>query len=119
MFAAYVTLTVIAAVFAGSAALTYLIDHAYPRAQLEMKRLPVTWMPRLGAVLAAGAIGLPAGFAWPAVGALAASGLVLYFVGAFIAHTRVGSRQLIGPAVFLAVNVATLVVNLTYHHGLR
>ncbi|MFJ8504758.1 hypothetical protein [Streptomyces avermitilis] len=38
--------------------------------------------PPLGALLAAGALGLPAGFVVPVLGTLAASGLVLYFLGA-------------------------------------
>jgi hypothetical protein len=41
----------------------------------------------------------------PALGVAAAVGLVLYFVGT-LAHLRVGSRQLIGWAVFFTVAVA-------------
>ncbi len=116
MFAAYVTVTVVAAVFAGSAAVTYLIGHEYPRAQLDMKRLPRSWAPRLGAVLAAGAVGLVAGFAVPWLGVLAAGGLVLYFVGALVAHLRVGSRQLAGPVAFFVTMVAALAFQV-WHHG--
>lgn len=116
MFAAYVTLTVLAAVFSGSAAVTYLIGHEYPKAQLDMKRLPRSWAPMLGTMLAAGSAGLLAGFAVPLLGALAAAGLVLYFVGALAAHLRVGSRQLAGPAAFFVVSVAALVVTLSYHY---
>ncbi|GAA1530989.1 DoxX family protein [Dactylosporangium maewongense] len=115
MFATYVTLTIVAAFFSGSAAVTYLIGHDYPKAQAEMKRLPQSWVPRLGATLAAGSLGLLAGFAVPVVGTLAAAGLVLYFTGALIAHLRVGSRQLVGWAVFFVTMVATLVVNVAYH----
>ena len=115
MFAAYVTLNIAAAVFTGFAAFTYLINHSYPRAQTEMKRLPLSWMPRLGTALAAGSIGLLAGFAVPIIGTLASLGLVLYFSGAFIAHLRVGSRKLVGWAVFFVTTVATFVVNLAYH----
>lgn len=115
MLAAYVTVTIVAAVFNASAAVTYLTGHAYPKAQLDMKRLPQSWGPRLGALLAAGALGLLVGFAVPLLGVLAAAGLVLYFVGAFVAHLRVGSRKLVGPAVFLATAVAALVLNLAYH----
>ncbi|MFF5225858.1 DoxX family protein [Dactylosporangium sp. NPDC000521] len=114
MFATYVTLTIVAALFSGSAAVTYLIGHAYPKAQLDMKRLPRSWGPRLGATLAAGSLGLFAGFAVPVIGTLAAAGLVLYFTGALIAHLRVGSRQLVGWAVFFVTVVATLVVNVAY-----
>nr|WP_296075839.1 DoxX family protein [uncultured Actinoplanes sp.] len=115
MFAAYVTVTIVTSVFTGIAAITYLIGHAYPQAQLDMKRLPRTWAPRLGAALLAGSVGLPAGLAVPWVGTLAAAGLVLYFVGALIAHLRVGSRQLVGWAVFFSTSLAALVLNLAYH----
>jgi len=115
MFAAYVTVTVIASVFNGIAAVTYLIGHDYPKAQLDMKRLPRSWMPMLGTFLAAGSLGLLAGFAVPLLGTLAAGGLVLYFVGALVAHLRVGSRKLVGWAVFFATAVAVFAVNLSYH----
>ena len=115
MFAAYVTVTIIASVFTGIAAVTYLIGHDYPRAQTDMKRLPRSWVPMLGTFLAAGSLGLLAGFAVPVLGNLAAAGLVLYFVGALIAHLRVHSRKLAGWAVFFATAVATLAVNLGYH----
>lgn len=114
MRATYVTVTIVAALFTGLAAGTYLTGHAYPKAQADMKRLPRSWVPRLGLCLAAGALGLLAGFAVPLIGVLAAAGLVLYFVGALIAHLRVGSRQLIGWAVFFTTAVAALVVNIAH-----
>jgi hypothetical protein len=112
MFAAYVTVTVLASVFTGAAAVTYLIGHEYPKKQADMKRIPRSWVPVLGLLLAAGSLGLLTGFAVPVVGTLAAAGLVLYFVGAFVAHLRVGSRQLVGPAVFFVTVAAALVLNL-------
>ena len=115
MFAAYVTVTILASAFTGTAAVTYLIGHAYPKAQVDMKRLPRSWVPMLGSMLAAGSLGLLAGFAVPVLGTLAAAGLVLYFVGALIAHLRVGSRHLVGWAVFFSTVVAAFVVNLGYH----
>ncbi|MEV4622051.1 DoxX family protein [Asanoa sp. NPDC049573] len=115
MFVAYVTVTIVASVFTAIAAVTYLIGHDYPRAQLDMKRLPHSWMPRLGTVLAAGSVGLLAGFAVPLLGTLASVGLVLYFAGALIAHLRVGSRNLVGWAVFAVTVVAELAVSLAYH----
>ena len=93
MFAAYGTVTIIASVFNGIAAVTYLIGHQYPKAQADMKRIPRSWVPGLGALLAAGSLGLLAGFAMPLLGTLAAAGLVLYFLGALIAHLRVGSKR--------------------------
>jgi hypothetical protein len=114
--AAYITVNLITAFLTGSAAVTYLIGHPYPRAQTELKRLPSSWVPRLGTTLAAGSLGLVVGFAVPLLGTLAALGLVLYFVGALIAHLRVGSRKLTGWAVFFTTTVAALVLNLA-HHG--
>lgn len=116
MFAAYVTVTIVAAFFTGSAAVTYLIGHEYPKAQADMKRIPRSWVPVLGALLAAGSLGLLAGFAVPLVGTLAAAGLVLYFTGALVAHLRVGSRKLTGWAVFFTTVVANLVANVMYNH---
>jgi len=115
MFAAYVTLTIVAAVFNGAAAVTYLSGHEYPKTQADMKGVPRSWVPVLGSLLAAGTLGLLAGFVVPLLGVLAAAGLVLYFTGAFVAHLRVGSRQLIGPAVFFATAAATLVVSVAEH----
>jgi hypothetical protein len=112
MYATYVTVTVLAALFNGFAAFTYLTGHDYPKAQADRKRIPRSWVPVLGALLAAGSAGLLAGFAVPLLGQLAAAGLVLYFAGALVAHLRVGSRDLAGWAVFFVTAVAALVVNL-------
>jgi hypothetical protein len=69
----------------------------------------------LGALLAAGALGLLAGLAVPVLGTLAAGGLVLYFLGALGAHLRVRDYNF-GPwAVFLSAAVAALALNLAYH----
>ncbi len=115
MFAAYVTITIVASVFNGIAAVTYLIGHDYPKAQADIKRIPRSWVPRLGMLLAAGSLGLLAGFAAPLLGIAAATGLVLYFAGALVAHLRVGSRNLVGWAIFAVTAVAALVVNVGYH----
>ena len=115
VFATYVTINIVASIFVGIAAVTYLIGHPYPKAQAEMKRLPKSWLPRLGTALAAGSLGMLAGFAVPVLGTLASLGLVLYFIGALVAHMRVGSRKLAGWAIFFVTTTATLVVNLAYH----
>jgi len=115
LFAAYLTVTILGALFNGAAAVTYLIGHEYPKTQADMKGLPRKWVPVLGVLLAAGTVGLLAGLAVPALGTLAACGLVLYFVGAIIAHLRVGSRNIVGGIVFLATAVAVLVLGWTYH----
>ena len=47
-----------------------------------------------------------------ALGTLAAFSLVSYFLGALLAHLRVGSRKLVNWAGFFATAVAALAVNL-------
>ncbi|MBD0738449.1 DoxX family protein [Streptomyces sp. CBMA29] len=116
MFAAYLTVTILGALFNGAAAVTYLIGHEYPKTQADMKGLPRKWVPFLGALLAAGTVGLLAGLAVPLLGTLAACGLILYFIGAIIAHLRVGSRNIVGGIVFLATAVAVLILGVA-HHG--
>jgi hypothetical protein len=116
VFAAYVTVVVLGAVFNAAAAVTYLIGHEYPLSQLDMKGIPRKYGPVLGSLLAAGTVGLPAGFAVPVLGSLAACGLVLYYVGAIVAHLRVGSHDIVGGVVFLATAVAALTLGVL-HHG--
>ena len=113
----YAVVTALTALFTAVAAVTYLIGHEYPKTQLDMKRLPRSWAPVLGGLLAAGSVGLLVGFAVPVVGTIAAAGLVLYFVGAIAAHVRVGSRDVVGGIVFLAASVAALAVGLARHGG--
>lgn len=115
MFVAYVTVTIFASVLHGSAAVVYLIGHEFPKAQADMKGLPRSWVPVLGMLLAAGSLGLLGGFAVPMLGTLAAAGLSLYFVGALLAHLRVGSRKLVNWGGFFVTALAALAVNLAYH----
>ncbi|SEO77854.1 hypothetical protein [Amycolatopsis saalfeldensis] len=90
MFAAYLTGTLVTSVFTGTAATFYLIRHDYPLAQADA----------------------PIHVLGTAAGRGAGGGLILYFIGALAAHLRVGSRQLVGGVVFLALAAASLVLNL-------
>ena len=115
MFAAYLTVTLLASAANGLAAVANLIGHEYPKTQADRLRIPRSWMRPLGTLLAAGAVGLLVGLAVPALGTLAAAGLVLYFLGAFGAHLRARDYQ-VGPwAMFFSLAVAALAVNLAYH----
>jgi hypothetical protein len=115
MFVAYLTVTLLAAALNGCAAVANLVGHAYPRNQADRLGVPRSWMPTLGTLLAAGALGLMAGFAVPLLGTLAAAGLVLYFLGALGAHLRVRDYQLGAWAMFFSLAVAALAANLAYH----
>ncbi|WP_433797361.1 DoxX family protein [Actinoplanes sp. CA-252034] len=116
MSTAYTIVTLVTAFFTGSAAVFYLIGHEYPKAQADMKRIPRRFVPVLGSLLAAGTIGLLAGFAVPLLGTLAAAGLFLYFTGALVAHLRVGSRNLVGWAIFYVTVITDLAINVLHHH---
>lgn len=74
--------------------------------------VPRRWLPGLGALKLAGAVGLLVGRLGPdAVGIAASAGLVAFFAGAVLAHLRAGVLHNIAfPAGYLAVAVLTLVV---------
>jgi hypothetical protein len=115
MFATYLAVTLLAAAATGLAAVANLVGHEYPKVQADKMRVPRSWNLPLGLLLAAGALGLLVGFVVPALGVLAAGGLVLYFVGAFGAHLRARNYEF-GPwAVYFSLAVAALAVNLAYH----
>ncbi len=69
-------------------------------------------VPILGVIEIAGGAGLFVGLAVVSLGRLAAAGLVLYFLGAVIAHRRVKDRiAVFAPAaLLLVVAVATFVL---------
>jgi hypothetical protein len=71
-----------------------------------------SWVPLLGALKGAGAIGLIAGLLGvPVIGTAAAAGLVAFFVGAVTAHVRARVLYNIAfPGFFLALAVASLVM---------
>lgn len=115
MFAAYLAATLLAAALTGSAAIANLIGHDYPKSQADLTGVPYSWMLPLGTLLAAGALGLLAGFVVPTLGTLAAAGLVLYFVGAFAAHLRAHDRHF-GPwSLYFLSSLAALTTGIIYH----
>ena len=73
---------------------------------------PPSYLWFLGTTQFAGAAGLVAGLWWPPLAIAAATGLVLYFLGAVGAHLRVGHPQAAGPsAAILLVSIAALVMS--------
>ncbi|MGY3337292.1 hypothetical protein ACVW0K_003391 [Streptomyces filamentosus] len=109
MFIAYAVLaSLLALAMAGSAFMTFTRN---PAVMGNMTKLgvPEGWLPWLGAAKTAGALGLLAGLAVPALGVAAAAGLVLYFVGAVVTHLRAKDREL-APALVLTVLPAVALV---------
>ncbi|THV24604.1 DoxX family protein [Glycomyces paridis] len=71
--------------------------------------VPDSWLPFLGFVKGAAALGLAAGFAWRPVGVAAAAGLVVFFVCATVLHVRRRVfHNFAGPLLFLGLSVAAL-----------
>ncbi|MEO3887889.1 DoxX family protein [Nonomuraea sp. B5E05] len=66
------------------------------------------WIPYLAVVEGSGVVGLVLGLlGWPLLGLAAALGLVLFFVGAVLAHVRARVFHNLGfPMVFLLLAVA-------------
>jgi uncharacterized membrane protein len=118
MLAAYVAVTVVAAIAYAFAAVLNFTHNKSVAETAERLRVPVSWQVPLGFLLAAGALGLLAGFAVPALGTAAACGLVLYFLCAAGAHIRARDTRLlawVNWAAFFSLAVAALVVGLAYH----
>ncbi len=76
-------------------------------------RAPRSWIPFLGLLKAAGAIGLLLGLLGvPVIGTAAAAGLVAFFVGAISFHVRSHVFHNIAfPGFFLALAVTSLVLS--------
>ncbi len=71
------------------------------------------WLFTLGALKAAGALGLMIGIGVPLLGVAAATGLVLFFVGAIVVVTRARwYSHLPWPATYLFLAVASLALRL-------
>lgn len=73
--------------------------------------VPLGWFPWLAAAELAGAAGLVVGLGIEPLGVAAAVGVVLYFIGAVIAHVRVGDYAGIsapGPLLVVAATVLVL-----------
>jgi uncharacterized membrane protein YphA (DoxX/SURF4 family) len=77
----------------------------------EVCGVPMDKLPVLAALEIAGGAGLVIGLWVGWIGVAAAIGLALYFVGATIAHLRVGDKQgVIAPAALVVLSVVVLVL---------
>ena len=74
--------------------------------------MPESWLPTLGALKAAGAVGLLAGLGVPIIGTAAATGLTLFFICAIVTHLRARDYSIGGAGVFLLLAGAALVLEL-------
>ena len=113
MFTAYVVVTVLAAIANTFAAAVDFNRAGWVVANMTRYGLPHSWLSPLGALKAAGALGLVVGIGVPMIGVAASVGLVLYFVGAVAAVTRARqTSHLAFPSVFLLLAMGSLALRL-------
>jgi len=102
MDTAYLLVTILfAAMVAFSAVAKIRRDPKVVHVIQEVVGVPLQFFPLLAACELAGALGLVLGIWSGWVGVAAGIGLVIYFVGAVVAHLRVGDVKGMGPAVFM------------------
>ena len=110
MFIATVVVTVFLTVALVASAIGKLTKNEGATSAVLGVGVPAERIPVLAALELAGAVGLVIGLFWAPLGIAAAIGVVLYFLGAVIAHLRVKDKAF-GPAAFLlVVAVAALVL---------
>lgn len=109
MFVAYLVVAGITVALTVAAGVADLMKAEFVLGNATTLGLDLRWLPALAWLKLAGAAGIVAGPAVPALGLAAATGLVLFFTGAVIAHVRAGIWRTMGyPAMFLALAAGTL-----------
>ena len=112
------TLYVIVVGFAATANLSFaaldLSRSEFVLANMTKVGVPPSWLYPLGALKGAGGLGLIVGIWVPAIGAAAAIGLVLFFIGALITHFRAHADAVsnLYPGGFLLLAVGALSLRL-------
>jgi hypothetical protein len=112
MFIAYVAVTVLAAAANFFSAGADFVRYQQVVSNMARVGVPTSWMTMLGILKAAGALGLLVGFVVPPIGIAAATGLILFFVGAIVTHLLGHFYSFTLPVSFLALAVAALVLRL-------
>jgi DoxX-like family len=107
----YVVVTVTTAVVTAAVAIADFIPAGFVLANSAKVHVPRSWLPMLGTLKLAGALGLLVGLGVPVIGIAAATGLVLYFIGAVTAHLRARVLSNIAfPGAYLGFSAASLVL---------
>jgi hypothetical protein len=114
MSIAYVVIAVLTAAANLYFAINDFIRADWVLANMTKLGIPHSWLLLLGVLKTAGALGLLVGIGVPAIGVAAAVGLILFFVGAIIAHIRAHAEALsyAYPAALLVLAVGSLVQRL-------
>ena len=115
MFTAYAVVTLLAIAANALSGVAALVHFKPILLGMAKAGVPESWLTVLGILKTAGAVGLLLGLIGvPLIGRAAATGLILFFVGAIITHLRARDySQQFGLAIgFLVLAVATLVLSL-------
>ncbi|MDX6350005.1 MAG: hypothetical protein QOF84_4795 [Streptomyces sp.] len=111
MYAAYVAVSAVVVAYCVFSAVMDFIRYEPILVSMTKAGVPHSWLPRLGALKAAGALGVLLGLIGvPWIGAAAAVGIVLFFVGAIATHVRARDTSFGLAAAFLALALAALVL---------
>lgn len=117
MFRAYIAITLLAAIANIYAATADFRPPQWLISNIDRLKVPHSWLPSLGILKAAGAIGLLVGFWLPWIGVAAGAGLVLFFLTAIFFALRVRwFAHVPFPAIWLAMAVAALVLRIFSAH---
>jgi hypothetical protein len=107
VYIAYLVITEVVAILVAVSGLGKILRGAQQvRVLHETIGIPLQYFAVLAACEFAGAAGLVLGIWWPLLGVAAGLCLVLYFIGAMVAHLRVDDVKGMGPASFMLVLAA-------------
>lgn len=109
MLIAFVAVTLVTIAANAIESVANFMGAAWVKQNSHAVGVPDSWLPFLGFVKGAAAVGLAVGFFWRPLGIAAAAGLVVFFVLALVLHGRERVfRNIAGPIAFLALSIATL-----------
>ena len=108
MHTAYIIITVLAALALTFSATADFVRYHQVLTNMAKAGVPESWLTKLGLLKAAGALGLVVGIGVPAIGAAAAVGVILFFVGAIITHVRARWYSFSYPTVYLVLAMGSL-----------
>ena len=113
MFAAYVVVAVLTAAANTSVAALDFRRSEWVLGNMATVGVSHSWLLPLGALKAAGALGLLIGIGVPPIAVAASVGLVLFFVGAVVTHVRTHEyATILYPGMFLLLAIGSLVLRL-------
>jgi DoxX-like family len=110
MFTAYVVVTGLTAAANTFAATADFTRPKWLLGNMAKARVPQSWLFQLGALKAAGALGLLVGIGIAPLGVAASIALILFFIGALITHIRARYWEIAAPVTFLLLAVGSLVL---------